>query len=150
MPGRPAGDERGQASLLIVGFAVVLAMMIAVVVNSSAAYLERQGLASLADGAALQAADLGVVGDHMYQGGVSAGALEVSAPSARAAVRAYLADTGAFDQFADLHFTVRVEQGRVLVHLSSLLDLPVRLPGAENRVIVESQGAAVASVNSGK
>ena len=41
-------DERGQASVLIIGFAVVLAMVVALVVDSSAAYLQRQGLDSLA------------------------------------------------------------------------------------------------------
>lgn len=141
--------ERGEVSLLIVGFAVVVAMLIAVVVNSSAAYLERQGLDSLADGAALHAADLGATGIDVYQGGVPEDSLELSAHEARMAVWAYLDSSGAFDRFQDLHFSVQVEQGRVLVHLSSLLDLPLRFPGAESRVIIESQGAAGVSVNAG-
>ena len=49
-------DERGTVTLLIVGFAVVLLMMAAVVTDASAAYLQRQGLDTLADGAALTAA----------------------------------------------------------------------------------------------
>ena len=46
-------DERGTATLMIVGFALVLAMMAAVVTDASAAYLQRQGLDTLADGAAV-------------------------------------------------------------------------------------------------
>ncbi len=50
-------DEAGQATVLIIGFAVVLAMVVAVVTDASAAYLQRQGLDTLADGAALAGAD---------------------------------------------------------------------------------------------
>ena len=50
----PRGQEdSGQTTLLIVGLAVVLMMAIAVVVDATAAYLQRQGLATVADGAAL-------------------------------------------------------------------------------------------------
>ena len=45
-------DERGTGMLLIVGLAFVLAMMAAVVTDASAAYLQRQGLDTIADGAA--------------------------------------------------------------------------------------------------
>ena len=62
--------KRGQATILIVGFAVVLAMVVALVVDTSAAYLQRQGLDTLADGAALRGADLGATGEDVYQGGV--------------------------------------------------------------------------------
>jgi hypothetical protein len=42
---------------MIVGFFVVVALMCVVVIDASAAYLRRQQLGSLADGAALAAAD---------------------------------------------------------------------------------------------
>ena len=45
-------------------------MVVALVVDSSAAYLQRQGLDTLADGAALRGADLGATGEDVYQGGV--------------------------------------------------------------------------------
>ena len=61
--------ERGTASIMIVGFAVVAIMMVGVVVDASAAYLRRSGLDSLADGAALAAAD-GVQGRQVYEGGL--------------------------------------------------------------------------------
>ncbi len=62
MAGERSRDERGQVSLLIIGFAAVLLLAIAVVLDASAAYLHRQGLSTLADGAALQGADLGATG----------------------------------------------------------------------------------------
>jgi hypothetical protein len=46
-------------TLLIVGLAVVLMTAIAVVVDATAAFLQRQGLATVADGAALAGADAG-------------------------------------------------------------------------------------------
>ena len=64
------GAERGQATVLIVGLATVLAMTVALVVDASAAYLQRQGLDTLADGAALRGADLGATGVDVYAGGV--------------------------------------------------------------------------------
>ncbi|MFC6345663.1 pilus assembly protein TadG-related protein, partial [Nocardioides hankookensis] len=66
-------DEDGQTTVLIVGFALVLVMAVAMVVDVSAAYLQRQGLDTVADGAALRAADLGATGEEVYAGGVPSG-----------------------------------------------------------------------------
>ena len=55
-------DERGSTIPLIVGLATVLLMGIALVINASSAYLQRQSLDTLADGAALRGADLGAAG----------------------------------------------------------------------------------------
>ena len=87
-------DERGQATVLIVGFAVLIAMVVALVVDTSAAYLQRQGLDTLADGAALRGADLGATGEDVYQGGVPQDSLALTPAQARAAVGAYLAMPG--------------------------------------------------------
>ena len=55
-PPIPRNDsEEGQVTLLIIGFAGILLMAIVVVIDASAAYLQRQGLDNLADGAALYA-----------------------------------------------------------------------------------------------
>ena len=89
------GDERGQTTVLIVGFAVVLMMAVALVVNASAAYLQRQSLDSLADGAALVAADAGAEGDDVYAGGLGEDRLALLEATAREAVDDYLARTGA-------------------------------------------------------
>ena len=66
--GRPPHDEHGQVTLLIIGFASILLMAIVVVVDASSAYLQRQGLDNLADGAALYGADLGSAG--IYEQGL--------------------------------------------------------------------------------
>lgn len=49
--------EQGTITVVSIGFLVFLALLTIVVVNSSAAFLERQRLNNLADGAALAAAD---------------------------------------------------------------------------------------------
>lgn len=54
---RRVGGEDGNVSLVTIGFVIVLVMLCAVVVNASDAYLDRQELMNLADGAALTAAD---------------------------------------------------------------------------------------------
>jgi hypothetical protein len=140
-------DERGQSSLLIVGFAVVLAMLVAVVVDTSAAYLQRQGLDTLADGAALRGADLGATGEDVYQDGVPAETLALTPARARAAGGAYLHDAGAYARYPGLSYTVRVEDDRVLVHLSAPLDLPLNVPGSPGHATVGAEGSAIVRVD---
>ena len=62
-------DDEGQVSVLIVGFVAVLVVLIGVVVDASAAFLQRAGLNSLADSAALAATD-GVQGEAIYTHGL--------------------------------------------------------------------------------
>lgn len=49
--------ERGNVSVTTIGFLVVIGLMTVLVVNASAAFLAKQELNNLADGAALSAAD---------------------------------------------------------------------------------------------
>ncbi len=49
--------EDGQITVMTIGFFVFLGLLAVVVVNSSAAFLQRQQLDNVADGAALAAAD---------------------------------------------------------------------------------------------
>src|SRR6476646_3726109 len=84
--------DRGSTIPLIVGFVGVLIVAGAVVVDATAAFLQRQGLDTLADGAALRGADLGAQGLEVYAGGLGADRLTVSEPAARTAVAGYLAD----------------------------------------------------------
>ena len=141
--------DRGAASVIIVGFAVLLAMTIAVVVDASAAYLRRSGLDTLADGAALRGADLGATGVEVYAGGVPPEQLALTTAQARAAVAAYLADVGAFGRFPGLTYRVSVDgAGRtVRVNLSAPLDLPLTIPGSPGRATVGAEGAAVVRVD---
>ena len=147
---RPAAeprDQRGQSSVLIIGFAVVIAMVVALVVDTSAAYLHRQGLDTLADGAALRGADLGATGQDVYQGGVPPDTLALTPAQARAAVGSYLREAGAYARFPGLSFTVRVAGDRVEVHLTAPLDLPLSIPGSPEHTTVGADGSAVVGVD---
>ena len=95
--------------MLIVGFALVLAMAVAMVVDVSAAYLQRQGLDTVADGAALRAADLGATGEEVYGGGVPQGRLDLSVERIRGSVREFLAGSGAYASYPGLSFDVDVD-----------------------------------------
>jgi uncharacterized membrane protein len=139
-------SERGQATLLIVGFAGLIAMVIAVVVDASAAYLQRSGLDSLADGAALHGADLGATGEEVYAGGVPAETLGLTTGQARAAVADYLRTTGAHARYPGLTCSVTVDGPRLEVHLSAPLDLPLAVPGARTSSVGAS-GAAIVGVD---
>ena len=144
-----ARGEQGQATVLIVGFATFLAMTIALVVDATAAYLQRQGLSSLADGAALSGADLGATGREVYKGGVPEERLELTAARARAAVGAYLRSTGAYARFPGLSYRVRVDPTTqsVEVSLSAPLELPLTIPGSPERADIGATGSAVVGVD---
>jgi uncharacterized membrane protein len=144
-PGRR--DERGQTSLLIVGFAVSLLMGMAVVVDASAAYLHRQGLDTLADGAAIAGADGGTRTDDVYAEGVGERRLGQGAAGAREAVAAHLAQTRARERFPGLRHTVVVGDDTVRVRVSAPVDLPFQLPGAPYAPLVAATGSAVITVD---
>lgn len=100
--------ERGSVTVMTVGFLFVLGLLTVVVVNSSSAFLERQRLMNLADGAALAAAD------GLDEEGFYADRRVVLDPAeARRLVVAYLADQpmDAVDVVADGDtVTVRLER----------------------------------------
>jgi hypothetical protein len=145
-----AGDakgERGSTIPLIVGFAGLLLVACAVVVDATAAYLQRQSLDSVADGAALRGADLGAQGLEVYADGLGASRLEVTEQAARAAVAGYLADTGSYRRFPGLRFEVTVGTDRVVVRLDAPADLPLHVPGSPDRPVVGATGSAVVTVD---
>lgn len=120
-------DHSGQATLLILGFFLVGVLLVGVVVDASAAYLRRQALNALADGAALAAAD-GVQGEQVYTGGLGEHAL-IDPVTAREHVATYLAQTDAHRRFPGLTYRVLPAGDSVSVHLSAPLDLPIPPPG---------------------
>lgn len=136
-------DQAGQASVMIIGFAVVVLLLVVVVIDASAAYLKRQSLDSLADGAALYAADAAAEGRDVYAGGLGDGDLRLSADVARAAARDYLRSTGAYDAHPGLTATVTVDRTRVRVTIAAPADLPLTLPGGPERPVVRAVGSAV-------
>jgi len=136
-------DQAGQATVMIIGFAVVLAMLMAMVVDASAAYLQRQGLDTLADGAALRGADLGATGSETYSTGVPPEHLELTAAAVRAAVGAYLVEVGAHRKYPGLTYDVRVGDAGVTVRLHAPLDLPLTIPGSPERASIGAVGSAL-------
>ena len=138
-------DERGQTTLLIIGFAVVAIMMVAVVVDASAAYLRRTGLDSLADAAALSAAD-GVQGRQVYEGGLGKRA-EIDTVVARRYVAQYLRDTGASRRYPGLTYDVDATTDRVVVHVAAPLDLPITPPGWDRRPTISGTAASFVVVS---
>lgn len=138
-------DEAGQTTLLMIGFAFVLALAVALVVDASAAYLQRQQLDSVADGAALMGADLGATGREVYTGGVPEGRLELSTGAVREAVRDHLVRTGAYRRHPGLTFDVVIDraESRVTVRVRAPLDLPLTIPGAPGTATIGATGSAV-------
>ena len=141
----PRRDESGQATVMIIGFAFVLLMAIAMVVDASAAYLQRQGLDTVADGAALRGADLGATGREVYTGGVPEGRLDLTAAAVRSTVHDYLVASGAYADYPGLSFDVAVDPGTssVTVSIRAPLDLPLTLPGSPEVATVGATGSAV-------
>ncbi len=135
--------QRGSTAPMVIAFVAVVLLLVAVVVDSSAAYLTRQRLDEVADGAALQGADLGAQGREVYGAGLTSGALAISRVEAERAVRAYLRDTGALREHPGLRVVVSVEDDRVVVELAAPVDLPLGVPGAADRPTVRARGSAV-------
>ena len=140
-----ARDQRGQTTLLIVGLTVVVILMVAVVVDASAAYLRRAGLDSLADGAALAAAD-GVRGGQVYHGGLGRRA-RIDPAVARRYAAEYLAATGAARRYPGLSYRVAAGTDRIVVHVAAPLDLPITPPGWDRRPVVSGTAASIVLVS---
>ena len=137
--------ERGQTSLLIVGFVVVVMMLIGVVVDASAAFLRRQSLDAVADGAALAAAD-GVAGRQVYDGGLGRLA-RIDPAAARAAMERYLRDSGALQEYPSLDYQLSTDRTSVTVRLVTDLVLPIPAPGMIGSARVTSTASAVVPVS---
>lgn len=138
-------DEQGSITPLIVGFVLLVAVLVAVVVDASAAYLRRQGLNSLADAAALAATD-GLQGEQVYTGGLGEQAV-IDPASASRHVGDYLRSTGALSEYPGLSWQVRTERTTVTVVVSTPLDLPLRVPGVAMGTTVRGAASSVVIVS---
>jgi hypothetical protein len=136
-----AASERGQVTAMLVIFALILLLAIAAVTDASAAYLRRQGVTNLADGAALAATDAaaaaGVYADP------DAEYVTISSEAARRAVEDYLVRTGAYEDYPGLTAEVVVEGHIIRVALTVPFDLPVPVPGVDDTVDVHGTGSSV-------
>ena len=141
---RPPVSERGSITPLVIGFALLVAILVAVVVDASAAYLRRQGLDSVADAAALAATD-GLQGDAIYSHGLDERA-EIDGAAARRYVQDYLRSTGAFDRYPGLDWMVTTSARTVVVHVAAPLELPLHVPGVGATTNVTGAAAAVIAI----
>ena len=120
---KSCADDEGTVLLLIVGLVAVVGLLVAVVTDVTALYLQRRDLVSAADGAALAGAQA-VDEETIYtQGLPTSGPLPLDEDAARAAVHEYLSVVG----LTDRALTVRVEttSTTVSVSLGTIYDLPV-------------------------
>lgn len=133
-------DETGSVVPLLVGFAAILALLVGVVVDASAAYLRRQGLHAVAEAAALSATE-GLQGEAVYTGGLGPrGTIDVAA--AASYVAAYLRDSGAQARYPGLRYAVDTRDDTVLVRLQAPLQLPIPVPGVTGTATVTGTAAA--------
>jgi hypothetical protein len=137
--------EQGQLTLLVIGFAAILLVLVAVVVDASQAVLLRRSLVSLADGAALSAVQAASE-RALYTDGPGA-TLPLDPAAAQAAVVDYLARSDA--GITDLRLVqVAVGQGRVTVVLAAPADLPLTntVTGQFHGTTVTARASATAPV----
>ena len=142
---RDGRDERGSVTPLIIGFAVVVALLVGVVVDASAAYLRRQGLNSAADAAALSATD-GLQGEEVYTHGLGERA-EIDPVTARRYVAAYVESSGILERFPGLDYAVTTTANTVVVRIVAPTDLPLRVPGVGTGVRISGTAASVVVVS---
>jgi hypothetical protein len=136
-------DERGQMSVLIIGFAAVVLLMIVVVTDISKVFLVRRDLNSTADGAVLAAAN-GLAA--IYAQGGSGENAQIDPDEARRLTAEYLESVDASNRFDGLDWTADVNGTTVTVHLSSAVGLPFQPPGWQGSADIASDAAAVVPI----
>lgn len=136
--------ERGQVTVMIVGFFLVVGLLTAVVVDASAAYLRHQSLNSLADGAALAATD-GLRGAQVYRGGLEGRAV-IDPELAERYVALYLAEVDADRRYPGLQYSVRSSGRRVVVEIRAQVSLPLPPPGWDDSTVITGGASAVVPV----
>ena len=115
-------DDRGQMTLMIIGFAVIVLLLVTVVTNASKAFLWRRSISSYADAAALAASQsVGEAG--IYSSDLTA-TLPVTERDATDAVDDFIAVAGLRGHFPDLRREVDVApDGTVTVTLVTTMPL---------------------------
>lgn len=98
--GEKTAEEDGQITVLIIGYILLSLLVVAVVTGVSAVYIEHKKLLSVADGAALSAADSFSVSAMNAGGGEPVPALD--SQSVSGAASAYLERSGSLLRFNEL------------------------------------------------
>jgi uncharacterized membrane protein len=112
-------SERGQITLLVIGFAVILISLVAVVVDASQVMLLRRTLSSVADGAALAGAQS--LAEQAFYAGQVVDTLPLDPSTAHVAVVEHLSGVDIDLRLLD----VSVTDDRVTVAVSAQADLPL-------------------------
>lgn len=122
---RPDG---GSVTPLVLGLAVVLLLLVSVVAAASQAFVQRRSLASLADGAAVAAAQA-IAHQRIYVEGVG-DQLPVSHTDSMAAVHTYVSRSVSTTSLQHVAVAdVRVDrEGSVRVSLTARADVPLPTP----------------------
>ena len=126
-----AAGERGSITVMSIGFLLLLGTLTVVVVNASAAFLQRQELNNLADGAALAAAD-GLDAAAFYE----RREVVLSESDVESLVTQHIAGSKA-------RLTVlEIQADQVHVRLARPMDLPLVPPGWVARTVVVADADA--------
>lgn len=128
--------ERGQITVMTTGFFVFLGLLAVVIINSSAAFLQRQELDNLADGAALSAAD-GLSEEAFYRHGVDT-AVELDPAEARRLVASYVAASGG--EVGEVSVTTMGDE--VHVRMERTVTLAIAPPGWSSRTTIVSEATS--------
>ncbi|MCD4849313.1 pilus assembly protein TadG-related protein [Arthrobacter sp. AK01] len=144
----PVGEPRedGQIGVLVIGYVVLALLLATVVMAASAVYLEHKKLLSLADGAALAAADSFLVGD------IGAGSLPATSlmeERVKATAGSYLTANGAFGRHDQLVLTAGTGSepgGTAVVVLAAVAHPPVVSFLLPDGILVEARSVARSSL----
>ncbi len=117
--------ETGQVTLFIIGFCVVLLTALAGVAAASSVYLTRRALTSVADGAAVAAAD--AVRESDVLDGTVSGQRRLDSTAAGQAAAQAVALSGAGSSMTDFRWSGELagNQREVLVTASATADIPL-------------------------
>ncbi|WP_238161292.1 Tad domain-containing protein [Kribbella antibiotica] len=136
-------DERGQMTVLIIGFTFVILLMIVVVTDISKVFLVRRDLDSTADGAVLAAAN-GLAA--IYAQPAADGNAELDPDQARRLTAEYLDQVAASNRFDGLDWSADVTGTTVTVQLTSTVELPFQPPGFPGTADIGTEASAVVPI----
>jgi hypothetical protein len=123
--------EDGQITVMTIGFFLFVGLLAVVVINSSAAFLQRQQLDNVADGAALAAAD-GLSREAFYRHGE----VRLDDRAARRLIGEYVGGDGI------RVVAVSTDGDQVHVRLERTVDLAITPPGWSSRTTIVSEATS--------
>jgi hypothetical protein len=115
--------EDGHITLLIIGFAIIVLLLVTVITNASKAFLWRRSISAWADAAAL-AASQSVGEGRVYEAGLAA-RLPVSENDAAQAVDDFIATNGLATTFPSLRREVDVDPAAGTIQVTLVATMPL-------------------------